>query len=106
MYIELKYNNFVVHLPSDKGLKGGGTLVLGALRKGSGEFVERLNGSMSSLRIWSRELTAEEIKKVYDSCDFIRGNVFNWCENVVAPMLRKGVKIVSPSTACSSSLCE
>lgn len=88
----------------DKGLKGGGTLVLGALRKGSGEFVERLNGSMSNLRIWSRELTAEEIKKVYDSCDFIRGNVFNWCENVVAPMLRKGVKIVSPSTACSSSL--
>lgn len=103
-YFEGTHIRTVKPFRSDKGLKGGGTLVLGALRKGSGEFVERLNGSMSNLRIWSRELTAEEIKKVYDSCDFIRGNVFNWCENVVAPMLRKGVKIVSPSTACSSSL--
>ncbi|PFX33501.1 Pentraxin-4 [Stylophora pistillata] len=89
---------------ADKGLKGGGTLVLGARRDGSGEFVERLNGSMSNLKIWNRELTAQEISKVHGSCDFTRGNVFNWCENVIAPMLRKGVKIVSPSTTCISSL--
>lgn len=106
MYIELKYNNFVVYLFLDKGFKGGGILVFGVLRKGFGEFVEGLNGSMSNLRIWNRELIVEEIKKVYDSCDFIRGNVFNWCENVVVLMFRKGVKIVLFFIVCSFSLCE
>ena len=72
----------------------------------SGEIVERMNGSISSLKIWNRILTAEEVQKVHGSCDLTRGSVLNWCENLISPMLRKGVKIVSPSTACSPTLCK
>ena len=81
--------------------------MIGARRtKPSGEIVERMNGSISSLKIWNRILTAEDVKNVYGSCDLTRGNVLNWCENVITPMLRKGVKIVSPSTACRATSCK
>ncbi|KAL9979868.1 hypothetical protein ACROYT_G017592 [Oculina patagonica] len=93
-------------LPSfriEKGLKGGGTLVIGARRTGpSGVFTDRMNGSISNLNIWNRYLNEEDVHKVYRSCDLNRGNVVYWCKHVIAPMLRNGVSIVSPSTACDA----
>jgi len=87
----------------EKGLQGGGTLIIGAKKKmPQGEFINRLNGSLSSLNIWNKFLTADEVQKVYRSCDQSRGTVLYWCAHVIGPMLRNGVTMVTPSTACTA----
>lgn len=90
---------------SEKVLKGGGTLVIGALliKKQQGVFSNYLKGSLSNLNIWNRCLTADEVQNVYRACELNRGNVLYWCAHVIGPMLRNGATMTTPSSACSTS---
>ena len=89
---------------SEKVLKGGGSLVIGALlNKQQGVFSNHLKGSLSNLNVWNRYLTRDEVQNVYRACDLNRGNVLYWCAHVIRPMLRNGATMTTPSSACSSS---
>ena len=89
---------------SEKVLKGGGTLVIGALmNKQQGVFSSYLKGSLSNLNIWNRYLTRDEVQNVYRACNLNRGNVLYWCAHVIGPMLRNGATMTTPSSACSAS---
>lgn len=87
---------------SDKVLRGGGTLVIGAGKSKAG-FIQHFNGSLSAVNIWNKLLTADEVLKLYRACHLQRGNLLYWCEHVISPMLRNNVSMTSPSTSCSSS---
>ena len=88
----------------EKVLKGGGSLVIGALLdKQQGAFSNHLNGSLSNLNIWNRYLTADEVQNVYRACDLNRGNVLYWCAHMIGPMLRNGATMTTRSSACSGS---
>ena len=77
---------------------------IGARRsRSTGQITHRMSGRFSNLNIWDRYLTEDDLHKVYRSCDLNRGNVMYWCQNVIVPMLRNNVSIVSPSTGCSAS---
>lgn len=101
------HNVFSAPFNSDKVLRGGGTLVIGARKSDvnveAGGFIQHFNGSLSAVNIWNKLLTADEVLKLYRACHLQRGNLLYWCEHVIRPMLRNDVPLTSPSTACSSS---
>ena len=81
-------------------------MLIGARKNGlTGQITQRMSGRFSSLNIWDRYLTEDDLHKVYRSCDLNRGNVMYWCKHVITPMLRNNINIVSPSTGCSA-LCK
>ena len=88
---------------SEKILKGGGTMVIGARMQPDGTLTDHMNGSLSNLNVWNKYLTADEVQNVYRSCNLAKGDVFYWCSHVINLMTRINVSMVSPSTACSAS---
>ena len=99
----VEYMSYFLVYYSEKGLKGGGTLVIGARKKVDGTLINLFKGSISNLNIWDRAFDEGEIRKLFLGCEAFRGNVLPWCETIIGSMIKHEVYIKSPSTACASS---